>query len=294
MDVITLSPMEQKKLQKIQMIALLEINRLCKKHNLRYFLAFGTLLGAVRHQGFIPWDDDIDITMPRDDMLRFVSICKDELDSAFFIQTPETDLEYSLPIFRLRVNGTKCVELDFKDVNIHNGIFVDIYPCDNIPNSRIKQIIYKYISKYLITSVNILSGVYVQHLPLFKKIVAYTLSSPLRFLNKFTRIKLRDGYLSQYNKHDTKYVVVQDGNGLVWKYIYPHKFIDTVELLNFEGLNLPCSKLYKNMLSQMYGDYMVLPPVEKRRQHHGFLQLEFGKYESDEYVDAILKKYKEI
>lgn len=294
MDTIILSPKEYRKLQNVQLIALLEVNRLCKLHNLRYFLAFGTLLGAVRHKGFIPWDDDVDITMPRDDMLRFVSICKDELDSDFFIQTPETESEYSLPIIRLRVNGTKCVEFDFKDVNMHNGIFVDIYPCDNVPDSRIKRFTYKYVSKYLITSVNICQGIYVQHLHLFMKFVAYALSFPLRFISKSIRIKLRDGYLSKYNKRDSRDVVVQDGRGLVWKYIYPHEFIDSVEYMDFEGMSLPCSKLYMDMLSQMYGNYMELPPVDKRMQHHGFIQLDFGKYESDEYVNTILLKYKNM
>ena len=109
--------------------------------------------------------------MPREDMIRFVSICKDELDEAFFIQTPETDEEYVLPIIRLRVNDTKCVEFEFKDYNMHNGIFLDIYPCDNVPNSKIKRLTYKYISKYLIASVNTLSGVYVHNLSLFKMIL---------------------------------------------------------------------------------------------------------------------------
>ena len=89
-------------------------------------------------------------------------------------------------------------------------------------------------------------------------------------------------------------MVVQDGMGLVSKYIYPHAFIESIEYMDFEGWKLPCSKLYHNMLSQMYGDYMELPPVEKRCQHHGFLELDFGKYDSDELVNETLLKYREI
>lgn len=294
MDGIILSPEQQRKLQNVQLIALLEVDRICKKHNLRYFLAFGTLLGAVRHKGFIPWDDDVDITMPRDDMCRFISICKSELSQDFFIQTPDTDANYYFPIIRLRVTGTKCVEKYFNTVDMNDGIFVDIYPCDNVPDSQFKRWMYKYLSKYLIVSVAILARPDIKRSSLKKRLAAFVLPLPLRLMSKSRRIKLRDGFLSRYNKSKTKDVVVQDGMGLVSKYVYPCEFIESIEYMDFEGWKLPCSKLHHNMLSQMYGKYMELPPVEKRCQHHGFLELDFGKYDSDELVTETFLKYREI
>ena len=287
-----LTPEEQKRLQEVQLIALLEIDRICKKHNIRYFLAFGTLLGAVRHKGFIPWDDDVDITIPRDDLYRFISVCSSELNPEFFLQTSETDPNYYLPITRIRVNDTTCVETMFSGVDMHNGIFVDIYPCDNIPDKKWQQIIYRYLAKYLITAVAVLARPDIKQQSIPKIIGAVTLPLPLRCIPKSTRIKLRDNYLAKYNSKQTRDVVVQDGMGLVDKYIYPHAFIDNVEFKDFEGFSLPCSPLSHNMLSQMYGDYMKLPPIEKRCQHHGFLELDFGRYCSEEVVNTMLNRYR--
>lgn len=289
----TLSPDEQKRLQNVQLIALLEIDRICKRHNIKYFLVFGTLLGAVRHEGFIPWDDDVDITMPRDDLRRFISICSSELNPEFFLQTPETDPNYFLPITRLRVNDTTCVETVFAGVDMHSGVFIDIYPCDNVPNKKWQQITYKYLARYLIVATAVLARPNIKRLSISKKIGAIILPLPLRCISKSNRIKLRDSYLSKYNTKPTKDVVVQDGMGLVDKYIYPHAFIDNVEFKDFEGFSLPCSPLSHNMLSQMYGDYMKLPPIEKRCQHHGFLELDFGRYDSEEVVNTMLNRYRE-
>ena len=127
--------MNNKKLRKVQMVEveiLDEIDRICKKNNIKYFLVGGTLLGAVRHGGFIPWDDDIDLGMLREDYEKFIDICinSDELDKKYFMHSDETDSDYWLPFIKIRKNNTTFDEKVIKNCDTHKGIYVDIFPMD--------------------------------------------------------------------------------------------------------------------------------------------------------------------
>jgi lipopolysaccharide cholinephosphotransferase len=126
---------------KIQLEMALEVKRICEKHKIKYSIVAGTLLGAVRHNGFIPWDDDLDIAMLRDNYIKFIDICKDELNDSYFLQTWDTDPGFALPIAKLRKNSTKFVEKDFMEANIHCGIYIDILPFDSVPSENISKFI---------------------------------------------------------------------------------------------------------------------------------------------------------
>ena len=116
-----------------------EIKRICDDHDIEYFLDSGTLLGAVRHKGFIPWDDDMDIAMTRENYDKFLAVAKVELDSRFFLQTWETDKNYPMPFAKIRLNGTKYVENVFEKAQMHQGIYVDVFPYDVWPQKKRKQ-----------------------------------------------------------------------------------------------------------------------------------------------------------
>lgn len=118
-----------------------EIRRICTEHNLKYFLAFGTLLGAIRHGGFIPWDYDADVEMLREDYEKFIIICASELNENFFLSTPRTDKKSISPHARLCLNNTKVVFALFENSvgKGHQGIFVDIFPIDVVPQLCKKQ-----------------------------------------------------------------------------------------------------------------------------------------------------------
>jgi len=120
-------------IHKIQFEMALEVKRICQNHNIEYFLIAGTLLGAVRHKGFIPWDDDLDIGMLRIDYNKFISLAPIEMDKKYVLQTWDTDPGFALPSAKLRKSGTKYIERNSQKANIHNGIFIDIFPFDNAP-----------------------------------------------------------------------------------------------------------------------------------------------------------------
>ena len=134
------SPEELRKIQLIETEALKVIISICDRLHIEYFLIGGTCLGAIRHGGFIPWDDDIDIGMRREDYNRFLRDAPSLLSDKYFLQTPESDKESAYDYAKLRVNGTRFVEYCVRDVNMHNGIFCDIFPFDEVPDDEVENI----------------------------------------------------------------------------------------------------------------------------------------------------------
>ena len=116
-------------IQKIELGMLLDVDRVCRQLGVNYFIVGGTLLGAVRHKGFIPWDDDIDIGMLRADYEIFVQKAQELLPAGSFLQTRLTDTELPCCYAKVRRDDTTFIETSTKDLNIHHGIYVDIFPC---------------------------------------------------------------------------------------------------------------------------------------------------------------------
>ena len=118
------------KLHEFNIQALDEVVRICDKYNITYYLLGGTLLGAVRHKGFIPWDDDLDIGMPRQDLIKFESVLKSELGDRFFYQSMDSEKEYDHYFSKIRINNTLLIEANDAVNSKHQGIFIDIFPLD--------------------------------------------------------------------------------------------------------------------------------------------------------------------
>lgn len=141
--------MEKLRLAQLEMLSILcEIDRICQKYNLHYWLFAGTLLGAVRHMGFIPWDDDCDIAMMREDYEKFISVLQLELPSHLFLQNKETDPHYPRKIVKIRSNRIKLIEKDEEFNEPYNqGVFVDIFIHDYYPSYSVPVL--KYFQRYL-------------------------------------------------------------------------------------------------------------------------------------------------
>ena len=134
-SVYKLSLEELHQLQSVLLEMLIELDRICKKHDIRYCIIAGTLLGAVRHKGFIPWDDDLDVAMTRSEYRRFREVCVSELNtSRFFFQDDTTDLHYRWGWGRLRRIDSEFVRVGQEHLKMRTGIFLDVFPMDGVPD----------------------------------------------------------------------------------------------------------------------------------------------------------------
>ena len=141
--------------QKLMTEILKEVHKICEKHNIKYFLDAGTLIGAVRHKGFIPWDDDLDIGMLREDYRKFLEIAKKELPDNLFLQTFDSDENYDIyqvPC-KIRYNNTLFIQkVIAENPDMHNGIYIDVLPYDSLPKSKFVYKIQRKISNNIIKS----------------------------------------------------------------------------------------------------------------------------------------------
>src|SRR5699024_3064065 len=259
--------------KKIQLEILLEFNRVCQKNNIHNNLYFGTMLGAVRHKGFIPWDDDIDVAMTRENYDKFLSLYSKNLKEDYFVQNYETDPSFFRPFTRIRKNGTIYKQFSYRDLDIHHGIFIDVFPFDSVYSNKKKEIIrYQYLNR--LQHLN-----YIKHLSMapdaniVKKGIQRVVDRAIPTL-KFNRYITK--VLTKRNNQNTGYLNHMTNNTPLYKYdktvIKEEDFLNSV-LWEFEGHKLPILKDYDKYLTQNYGNYMKLPPVDEQKPHHGIVEI---------------------
>lgn len=261
---------KKKKLRSVELEILDEIVRICEKYDITYFLGYGTLLGAVRHKGFIPWDDDVDILMPRNDYNKFKKICKNELNSKYFLQTHETEPSYwqGISRFKVRKNDTLFEEPLIANLDVHKGIFVDIFTLDHTPNQKsllqdIHAILYqisKFMMNYKKTNIS------------RKMDEKYELIKLSRFISFFFKseqlLKLQEKIVSNYKDRDSQYYIHFGGRYSHRKKTIPKDVFHPPTKVEFEGNLYNAPNDYDKYLTRIYGEnYMELPPEEKRRSH---------------------------
>lgn len=266
---------EKRKLQNLILLIAKEIVRICDKYDILYYLDGGTQLGAVRHKGFIPWDDDFDIAMKRSDYEKFIIICEKELDKTkFFLQTEWSEQNYCFAFTKIQLLGTEIIEDFSKKVNIHHGIFVDIFPYDNLPDNFIQQKWFLYKNHILKNLIWIKCGYgTIEH----KRKISYCIFKILGILFTIKYLKKkRYKLIIQNNKNDTKLCFTSD---------YPkikleNDWFDKFDLYEFETEKFKGFKDYDSFLKTLYGEYMTLPPIEERKQHSNY-KIDFGFYKNN-------------
>jgi lipopolysaccharide cholinephosphotransferase len=261
------------KLHHIQVEILNEIVRMCEKHSLEYCLIGGTLLGAIRHKGFIPWDDDLDIAMPRDSYERFIKLCESELNSKYHLDIYETNPNYWLPFAKIRKKNTAYVENALaKRKDIPHGIWVDIFPLDNAKHQNsFLQFIQAKLVKILRGYISLKQG-YTAPTDSLKRFLGFNL---LRFFSIKNAFTIQKKLMTLWNNQNTQYFV-----NLASLYDYrietipKSKFFPAVKV-EFEGKYYNAPRDWDYILTRVYGDYMQLPP-EAKRVNHKPVRIDFG------------------
>ena len=264
----TLDPDEyQVRLRQLQLAELgifMEIKRLCELNSLRYYLLGGSVLGAVRHKGFIPWDDDMDVAMPRPDYERFASICATQLDEHFWWQSYRTEDHYPLVFGKLLRCGTTLLQQPTQHLPFRHSVNVDVFPLDGIPQSRLTRLVHRNALK--LCEMRLSSDIRRSGLKRFP--VALTRVIPRRLAIALFEI------LAPRFDYDSSRAVVNHGGA--WGYdreAVPREWFGDGEELEFEGLAVRCPKEWDAYLTHVYGDYMTPPPEKERRSHHELTSL---------------------
>ena len=271
-----------KKIQKIELGILKEFDSICKKNNIDYFLVGGSAIGAVRHGGFIPWDDDIDVGMNREDYDKFLKIANDEYSDKYTIMNNDNNHLFPLMNTRWGLNGTEYKTEDLKDIPGNFGIFLDIFCFDNVPDDE--KLMKKQAHKAWINGkFLVLSGVKNPVLYIYgikAKIARFILKIGYYFLKIF-RFKSRFFYNKAY-KYATMYKDVKTKR---FAYMFdPKKYtsmlykddIYPTRRMKFENIEVSVPKTIEKYLERRYGDYMTLPPEDKRHNHPPY-SLKFKK-----------------
>ncbi len=273
---------KMKKVFKLQIEMLEEVKRICKKHNIIFLADSGTLLGAVRHQGYIPWDDDIDIGMTRDMYNRFISVAQSELNERFFLQTTATENNHFCPHAQIRCNDTTMLVKDDFQKKHNRGVFIDIFVYDKLPidlklDKKLRKKLWIRKKMLYIHMLNYLDG----SKP--KYILKKMLSKVYLILNGgFKKVaadydKLASTY--QNLEHDYYYDQVSYyTNEVIHK--FPADINENVKELKFEFTTISVPNNYDKILKELYGDNYMTPLKAPTDHGHLFIDLDnsYKKY----------------
>ncbi len=270
-----MTPEQQEILKKLQatLIEILdEIDRICKKHNLKYYLYGGTLLGAVRSKGIIPWDDDMDIVMIRSDYEKFAKICKTELSDKYFYQTSITDPEFPPLFAKIRKNGTYVRETKWDDKDFHKGIFVDILPLDYFPKNRVMGSLVLHMASFLhqVCAFNNSNS---------DKTIVHILYTFARIFPKKFWYRVRNIVLKTCNALSGKKYVCSFGSHYqpVQRRVLKTEWFGEGIPMELEGKEYMAPSHWEGYLLHLFGkDYMQLPPPKDRVCHGDLEHIRFG------------------
>lgn len=255
---------------------------ICKEHKLEYFGIAGTGIGAIRHQGFIPWDDDIDIAMPRRDFERFLKIVQRDMGDKYTVLNAKTCENYPLMTTHLVKNGTVYIEEVMKDVDCPFGIFLDLYVLDNVADNGFMYQFQAWLV-WLVSKLMILRSIPKPTL-MQRGLKARAIWAVCAMVNKgmkllnISPVVLRDkceAACRHYEKKNTNRMAFLPDTNPFWNVVDKRKCYP-VRQYEFEGRMLNFPGNIHEMLTNMYGDYMVLPPMDRRKTHYPH-KLEFSK-----------------
>ena len=263
------------KIQQEELVVLKEFVRICDKYSINYFAVFGTAIGAVRHHGFIPWDDDMDFGMLRDDYEKFIKVAPKEFHGKFGLAGPDCPQKYYNFVTKMYKKGTRFAT-NYDHGNFKMGINIDIFVFDAMAmnkKERAKQIRKSLFLRQLYMTKNV--NFYTSSVFKEGNFVMRVASGIAHYIWKV--IPVTNEWLSKkWKKNATRYagrsqVYAQFNDTMTWESRISRKDLFPLVDMEFEDIKVKVPKEYDKILREMYGDYMQLPPEEKRQNHYPYL-----------------------
>lgn len=261
-----------KEVKKAELNILSTVDDFCKKNNIKYSLAYGTLLGAVRHKGFIPWDDDIDIWMTRENYNKFIRVWKQNPVQGYILQNTDLEEDFSQNFTKIRKDNTAFIQTEEeKTTNYHKGIFIDIFPLDRVAKTPSKIAVQKLYA--MLTML------------FYRKYAPPTEKGLKKYISEFfLKIVPKSKYENARKYFENKYLFLSGDVDCSWlsnstyrdlSIYYDSDMMDDYTFLQFEGRNFMSVSKWNHALKMKYGDYMQLPPEEDRvwKHHPIFIDL---------------------
>ncbi len=251
-------------IREIQLEMLGKLHNFCEYHNIRYFLDAGTLLGAIRHKGFIPWDDDVDICMPRADYEKFINLTKNGFCDTLELMLPENNID---PMLKIVDNRTLLIE--FPDsINNRIGVYIDVFPKDGIKSWSLSsyvrcKAVYYFGLIYWFNKASIHS--WRINKSYIKKTIAFFGRKVMNEKLRYWPLKRINSISTKYTFNESPYVATIIAGGM--KNCVPRECFRKAVITRFEYLNLNIPVGWNEYLTKLYGDYMKLPPEDKRIKH---------------------------
>lgn len=262
--------LSNKEIQDVELGILKNIKQKCEENHLRYYIAYGTLIGAIRHQGFIPWDDDIDIVMPRKDYIKLIDVINSEMDGQYKIISVDTNSDFTAPLAKVVDTRTRIVQHYGFIEKVELGIYVDIFLLDGVGNDYEKALNYyneafALFKKWYAADIQFRRpGMSMAH-----SILSWIKHSPYKikgykyWLNKF------EEHNKKYSYDGSKFVsVLEAGTPGAKRNVWPKSYFGDGINVTFEGEQFKAPVEYDKLLTLEYGDYMTPPPKELQVSHH--------------------------
>ncbi len=267
-----------KHLQSLELMILKDFIKICEENNLTYYMYAGSLLGSVRHNGFIPWDDDLDVVMFRDDFERFKKIFMESNNEKYELLCNETERDYFHLLAKLMLKNTKFEEHWVSQVDFHIGINMDIFVLDDLADGGFKRN-YQLKKSFLYNKLLIMSKIRLDDLSLPAKIVTHAGYHILNlfgitpsFLNKRCL-----NFLKKYKNPNSECVFDISATAEEYPQIFKKDDFKSIKRIEFEDIYVNIPGGYDNILKSLYGYYMQLPP-EEDRYNHITETIDFGPY----------------
>ena len=263
-------------IHEIELMILKDFIKFCEDNNITYFMYAGSLLGAIRHNGFIPWDDDLDVVMLREEFEKFKKLFSH--NDKYDILSIESQENYPWLFLKLNLKNTRFEDKMPSLLGFQHGFNIDIFVLDDLSNNKYTRY-YQILKTFFYNRLILTSRIRLDDLPFFPKIISHSLYYILNFL-KLSPKKINKKYLNflkKYSHANAKFVIDISARVDEYPLIYEKDWFNDVEKAKFEDIYVNVPKNYDEILTELYGDYNLLPPEDERYNHQTVI-IDFGEY----------------